>query len=716
MINHILTPSVLCIILTISSCFSDDELHEEAVITSVGFTATIKADQKKVSVSEDIVVTFNATVDPSTVTSSSLYLVENNSDVIVSEVFSSNVIDQQCLTNLPITGHITCADDNLSCALSLDTDLSFNTDYFLCLLDSIKLAEANSGAFVGDSIGFQTIGKYTVSGSVSGLTGEIILQNNSADDVTLTGDGTFTFATSVIDDTAFKVTIKSQPSNLTCSVGNGSGTINGATISDVSVTCSTNAYSVSGTLTGLAGTVILQNNAGDDLILAADGSFSFDTNVADGAIYAVTILTQPTGQTCTVTQGEGTISSSDVAAVAVSCVNLHVGGTISGLSGTLVLQNNNGDNLTLTTNGVFTFSTTFLTTLTSTYSVSILSEPVIQTCTVANATGTIGSSNVSNITVVCRTRVIYAGTSNGLSISTDGGASFVTKTTDNGLGGNNISFVEVSSDGTKLYLATNGGISISTNSGNSFITKNNANSGIDNDQVNFLFIQGDGSRIYLGTQAGLSISTDSGVSFITKNNANSGLADDTVRGVYASENGTTLYVGTTSGLSISTDSGNSFITKNNANSGLANGGIFQVLFNAAISKLYVATISGLSISTDLGTSFVTKTTADGLANNACVFVQDNEDGTKVYVSSNNFANAGGFSTSKNSSKSFTSKTSANGLAGDLGWGFDVKDDGKKLYVGTQTGLSISTDSGETFVTRTTDHGLGSNAVQSVVVY
>ncbi|MCH8842837.1 MAG: hypothetical protein IID61_07640, partial [SAR324 cluster bacterium] len=50
-------------------------------------------------------------------------------------------------------------------------------------------------------------------------------------------------------------------------------------------------YSVGGTLSGLTGTVVLQNNDADGLTLNSNGSFTFATAVADLAGYAVTVLT-----------------------------------------------------------------------------------------------------------------------------------------------------------------------------------------------------------------------------------------------------------------------------------------------------------------------------------------------------------------------------------------------------------------------------------------
>lgn len=78
-------------------------------------------------------------------------------------------------------------------------------------------------------------------------------------------------------------------------------------------------HSVGGTVSGLAGgTLVLQNNAGDDIQLTANGKFSFATAVASGSAYAVTVRTQPLWQFCTVTKGSGTIAA-DVGDVAVAC-------------------------------------------------------------------------------------------------------------------------------------------------------------------------------------------------------------------------------------------------------------------------------------------------------------------------------------------------------------------------------------------------------------
>ena len=80
-------------------------------------------------------------------------------------------------------------------------------------------------------------------------------------------------------------------------------------------------FTVGGTVSGLQGSgLTLQNSAGDDLTVAADGSFTFATAVTQGTAYNVTVFTQPTSpeQTCDVTNGSGT-ANANVSNVTVTC-------------------------------------------------------------------------------------------------------------------------------------------------------------------------------------------------------------------------------------------------------------------------------------------------------------------------------------------------------------------------------------------------------------
>ena len=109
---------------------------------------------------------------------------------------------------------------------------------------------------------------YTVGGSVSGLSGTVVLQDNGGDDLSLSANGPFTFATALADGTPYKVTVKTSPSGQTCSINNGSGTIAAASITNVTVSCAATT-----------------STPGADNFNRADGSLGANwTDISDGGL------------------------------------------------------------------------------------------------------------------------------------------------------------------------------------------------------------------------------------------------------------------------------------------------------------------------------------------------------------------------------------------------------------------------------------------------
>ena len=165
---------------------------------------------------------------------------------------------------------------------------------------------------------------FTVGGTVTGLNGAgLVLQNNAGDDLPITADGAFSFPTALADGSAYAVNVVTQPTDLsqTCTVTNGSGTLSGADITDITVNCVTDTFTVGGTVNGLVGTgLVLQNNGGDDLPIAANGGFTFPTALDDGSAYAATVLSQPADQICTVSNGSGALAGNAITAIEINCV------------------------------------------------------------------------------------------------------------------------------------------------------------------------------------------------------------------------------------------------------------------------------------------------------------------------------------------------------------------------------------------------------------
>lgn len=157
---------------------------------------------------------------------------------------------------------------------------------------------------------------YTVGGQVSGLLqgATVELQNNGADDLTLSKDGAFTFGMATPANTVYSVTIAVQPTGGNCAVSNGSGSRSGGNVSNVSVICSPLPYKIGVTVTGLADVsgLALQNNGTDNLSISTSGIWSFSTAVATQTKYVVSILTQPSGHICSVINGSGTVNTASV--------------------------------------------------------------------------------------------------------------------------------------------------------------------------------------------------------------------------------------------------------------------------------------------------------------------------------------------------------------------------------------------------------------------
>ena len=276
-----------------------------------------------------------------------------------------------------------------------DTDVSTDTG----------LGSANVGPDSGPTTGPYTIG-VTVTGLGAGAT--VVLQDNGGDALTVSANGASTFATPVPAGSPYSVTIETQPSSGMCTVSGGIGLVGSANVSNIVVNCASNAYLIGGTITGLSGSAVLQDNGGDNLSVTSNGFFAFATPLAPGAAYNVSVLTQPGGavtQTCTVAMGTGTVASANISSVSISCVSatFTVGGTVTGLAAgnTLTLEDNGSDNLAISANGTFTFAQPVSSG--GSYFATVLSQPTgtAQTCTVSMGSGTMASADITSIAVSC---------------------------------------------------------------------------------------------------------------------------------------------------------------------------------------------------------------------------------------------------------------------------------------------------------------------------
>ena len=163
---------------------------------------------------------------------------------------------------------------------------------------------------------------YTIGGSVTGLASgaSIVLLDNNGDALTVSANGTFVFATALSSGSTYVITVRTQPTGQTCSVSAGSGTVGSANVSNVVVSCTTNTYTIGGTIQGLSSSGLVLANGSDTLKVSANATgFTMPTAVTDSTAYDVTVESNPPALSCTVTNGTGTVASADVTNISVSC-------------------------------------------------------------------------------------------------------------------------------------------------------------------------------------------------------------------------------------------------------------------------------------------------------------------------------------------------------------------------------------------------------------
>ena len=253
---------------------------------------------------------------------------------------------------------------------------------------------------------------HAIAGAITGLTANgLVIRNNAGDNLTVAANATsFQFASPIAAGGSYSVTALSQPVGMTCSVSNGTGSNVQAVVTTISIACSPITHTVAGVIAGLtASGLVIQNNAADNLTVAANAtSFQFVRRVAAGGSYEVTALSQPSGLTCTVSNGTGDNLLANINTVQIACSAnaFSIGGTIAGLAGSgLILQDNGGDDLTVAANATaFAFATPVASG--GVYDVTVSAQPAGQTCVVTQGSA-VATTTVANVAVTCTNIVTY---------------------------------------------------------------------------------------------------------------------------------------------------------------------------------------------------------------------------------------------------------------------------------------------------------------------
>ena len=169
-----------------------------------------------------------------------------------------------------------------------------------------------------------------------------------------------------LERATYTVSVKTQPASplQTCQVSGGSGTIGADDVTSVAINCAVNKYTIGGTVGGLVGTgLVLQNNAGRRPV--RDRERFVRVRDVGGERRRV----RRHGQDAAVVAGAGLLgqpgerhrrrrATSRPSLIVCATDSYTVGGMVTGLGGSgLVLQDNLGDNLSVTAAGSFTFAT-----------------------------------------------------------------------------------------------------------------------------------------------------------------------------------------------------------------------------------------------------------------------------------------------------------------------------------------------------------------------
>jgi hypothetical protein len=142
-------------------------------------------------------------------------------------------------------------------------------------------------------------GNLYLQGQVSGLAkAGLILLNDGESLPVAAGQSSFVFTKLLSSDDRYDITIAQQPNGAVCKISNGAGKASSYSVSTAVVTCQTNSYPLSGTITGLTAdglTLAIGNTSTSPLTGSTAYTFA---RVDDGIAYNISISSYPDGQTC----------------------------------------------------------------------------------------------------------------------------------------------------------------------------------------------------------------------------------------------------------------------------------------------------------------------------------------------------------------------------------------------------------------------------------
>ena len=253
---------------------------------------------------------------------------------------------------------------------------------------------------------------YHISGSITGLQGNLTIDNYNLDEVTVSDARRFSLPTSIFKGSKYQISITKQPTGQNCRVLNGKGEVANIDVSSVAIICETDEELIRGNVAGLASELII---AADDqiILIAANGEFNAGLHKMPEN---VVIVSQPEKQRCNVVPANQEID--------IRCTNdiYSLSGSVENLSSPLVLHETES-NQTITFNNNFTFPELFPPN--DSFNLIIPEQPTGKTCVINTPAGYFSESDINSIKINCvdkiyELKIHVAGIQDNISVTING--------------------------------------------------------------------------------------------------------------------------------------------------------------------------------------------------------------------------------------------------------------------------------------------------------
>lgn len=242
--------------------------------------------------------------------------------------------------------------------------------------------------------------KYTVGGIVTGLTGALTLRVRDVP-FNVGADGAFEVPGTFDDGEMYALSVDVQPFRQECALTRGDGTVRGADVTDVLISCR-DKYVVGGTITGLTRDSLTLTMGAQSLTVHAGATrFEFLDGLVEGSMWAMSLATDPGAQSCRFTTPEAGVVTADVS-VQVACMDgqFDIPGFAEGVNAPITLVDElSSSEVTVSASG--SFQIVLRGPPLRQYRVAVKTPSLSQYCTLENTEGFLRPGNPMPVLLKC---------------------------------------------------------------------------------------------------------------------------------------------------------------------------------------------------------------------------------------------------------------------------------------------------------------------------